>query len=303
MPLRIENAIDMHCHFGPDTIGPIGGPPPAFLGEDFDPELMHHSVTGLDAAREAFESGHRAIVLKSHSFCSAQLAANIEQAVPGLRVFGGGCTDYASGGLSLESVESALMLGARIIWLPTVNSCNDMAHRHPAGHWPQEGIAVIGEDGKPTPLIHQIAALVREHDAVLATGHTTLEEHSAVVRAFARDGKVLVTHAGEPLGGPRLDAAHAKELADLGAMIELTAQCCVQVFNHPPKSAREMADMIETIGHERCTLSSDYGWSRMVPNPAPGFREFLERLWDIGVPEAELTRMAADNPARLLALD
>lgn len=303
MALRVENAIDMHCHFGPDTIGPTGdGPPPPANGDAPDSELFHHSVTGLEAAREAFESGHRAIVLKSHSFCSAQLAANIEQAVPGLTVFGGSCTDYASGGLSLETVESALLVGAKIIWLPTINSCGDMSHRHPASHWRQDGIAVIGEDGQPTQLVRDIAALVRQHGAVLATGHTSAEEHFAVVRAFAKAGKVLVTHAGEELGGPNLSPAQAKELADLGAIIELTAQCCIPVLNRPAKSARKMAGAIALIGHERCTLSSDYGWARIVPNPAPGFTEFLEQLWDIGVSETELTRMAADNPAMLLSL-
>jgi hypothetical protein len=72
--LRIEGAIDMHCHFGPDSIGTPDAHP-------------MHTVTGLEAAREALESGHRAIVLKSHSFASVQLAAEIEQMVPGLRVF------------------------------------------------------------------------------------------------------------------------------------------------------------------------------------------------------------------------
>lgn len=301
MPLRIENAIDLHCHFGPDTIGPLVDIP-AELQAAGDGG-MRHSVTGVEAAREACESGHRAIVLKSHSFCSAQLAENLRQVVPGIHIFGGGCTDYASGGLSVETVETALILGSKIIWLPTVNSCPDMSHRRPAKGWPQTGIAVIGEDGEPTSMVHDILALVRKYDAVLATGHTSAEEHYAVVKAFARDGKVLVTHAGEALAGPNLSAAQAKELADLGATIELTAECCVPVFNRPPKSARTMVEAIRTIGHERCTLSSDYGWSNVVPRPAPGLREFLERLWDEGMPEAELTRMVSTNPAALLSLE
>jgi hypothetical protein len=297
MPLRIENAIDLHCHFGPDTIGPLGDPP---TGAD---AAMHHSITGYEAAKEACESGHRAIVLKSHSFCSAQLAENLRQAVLGIHIFGGGCTDYASGGLSLQTVETALILGARIIWLPTVNSCHDMNHRRPTKGWPQQGIPVIGEDGEPSDLVRDIFALVRQYDAVLATGHTTAAEHHAVVKAFAREGKVLVTHAGEPLGGPGLSAAQARELADLGATVELTAECCVQVFDRPPKSARAMLEMIQTIGHERCTLSSDYGWSNVVPRPVPGLKEFLERLWDEGLSEAALTRMVSVNPAALLSLE
>lgn len=300
MTLRIENAIDLHCHFGPDTIGRINGDASLQIVA-LDAGEMRHSVTGYEAAKEAFASGHRAIVLKSHSFCSAQLAENLRQAVPGLEIFGGTCTDYASGGLSVDLVESALLLGARIVWLPTVNSCED--HAHSPGRWSKPGIPVIDETGEPTREVRDIFHLVREHDAVLATGHTSAAEHYAVVKAFAREGKVLVTHAGEALAGPNLTAQQAKELADLGATIELTAECCVQVFNRPPKSAETMAATISMIGHNRCTLSSDYGWTTAVPRPAPGLKEFLEKLWDVGVSEAELNRMVSANPARLLALN
>jgi len=76
--LRIENAIDMHRHFGPDSIG--GARPPG----------AHDAFSAVEAAREAHASGHKAIVLKSHSFASPQLAANLHQLVPGLQVFGSG---------------------------------------------------------------------------------------------------------------------------------------------------------------------------------------------------------------------
>jgi microsomal dipeptidase-like Zn-dependent dipeptidase len=95
----------------------------------------------------------------------------------------------------------------------------------------------------------------------------------------------------------------AKELADLGATIELTALSCVPVFNHPPKSAQDMAETIRTIGHERCTLSTDYGWSTELPHPAAGLKEFLEKLWEVGVTQAELTRMVSTNPSRLLSIN
>lgn len=162
---------------------------------------------------------------------------------------------------------------------------------------------VAGYGRTPTATVREIFDLVRQYDAVLATGHISAAEHYAIVKAFARTEKVLVTHAGEALAGPNLSAAQARELADLGAMIELTAECCVPVFNRPPKSARTMADMIYAIGHDRCTLSSDYGWSTAVPKPAQGLKDFLEKLWDVGVAEAELTRMVSINPSRLLSID
>jgi hypothetical protein len=50
-------------------------------------------------------------------------------------------------------------------------------------------------------------------------------------------------------------------------------------------------------------LGTDYGWSKIVPRPAPGMQEFLETLWGEGLSEAELTGMVSTNPARLLGID
>src|SRR5262249_54752940 len=137
---------------------------------------------------------------------SPALAANVEQLVPGLRVFGGICTDYPSGGLSVEAVESALFLGARIVWLPTVHSRFDLERRRARGRTSIDlpGLDVIDADGNVVPVVHEIFDLVRRKDAVLATGHISAEEHYAVAKEFGRRGKVLVTHAGEKVAGPEL---------------------------------------------------------------------------------------------------
>lgn len=60
--------------------------------------------------------------------------------------------------------------------------------------------------------------------------------------------------------------------------------------------------MIATVGAERCTVASDYGWAPTLPRPAEGFRSFLERLWDVGISEQDLAVMARNNPTRLLDL-
>jgi hypothetical protein len=289
--LRIPNAIDMHCHFGPDTVG--GG---------LDAPDMH-SVTAVEAAREAIATGHAALVLKSHSFATPVLARSIEQAVPGLHLFGGICTDYPSGGLNPDAVEAALALGAKIVWLPTLHSRQD----HSRGVLPPEcyhgdGLAVVDDSGTVLPVVQEIFELVRQKDAVLATGHISADEHLAVVKQFALRGKVVVTHAGEKLAGPQLSSDQCAELADLGAVIEVTAQMCKQVLGHPGMSPRDVTDMIRTIGPSRCTLSTDYGWSTAVPRPAAGMQEFLEALWGEGVSEKELETMVSANPARLLDL-
>lgn len=285
--LRIPNAIDMHCHYGPDT---VGASPDATTG---------HGVTALQAAREAADSGHAALVLKSHSFASPALAAALTEAVDGLTVFGGICTDMLSGGLNVAAVDAALSMGAKIVWLPTVHSHQDVSTTNRI-NFRGPGLRVADDEGAPLPVVREIFDLVRERGAILATGHVSAAEHYAVVKEFAGKGNVVVTHAGEHLAGPHLTTEQVLELADLGATIELTALACDDVFGITGTPPADMARMIETVGPQRCVLSTDYGWSTEVKRPAAGLGEFLERLWECGVSEADLTTMASQNPARLL---
>jgi Family of unknown function (DUF6282) len=293
MSLRIDHAIDLHCHFGPDTIGGV-----LEAGDGY-------SVSAVEAAREAAETGHAALVLKSHSFASSMITRALEDAVPGISVFGGVCTDYISGGLNLSAIEAALALGAKIVWLPTVHSRQDFHKKRTATRpsYHTEGIAVTDDDGAVLPIVHEIFAMVREKDAILATGHTTTDEHYAVVKELAPLGKVLVTHAGEKLGGPQLDAAQCRELADLGAFIEVTAQLCKPHLGAAGQSPAEVIEMIRMIGSSRVCLSTDYGWTTSLPHPAAGMHEFLEVLWAEGMSEGDLRTMASSNPASLLGID
>lgn len=288
--LRIEHAIDMHCHFGPDS---VGGSTIGLLA----------AVTGIEAAREAHACGHKGLVLKSHSFASPQYAAAIAEAVPGLCVFGGICTDHPSGDLNVGAVELSLQLGGRIVWLPTIHSHQDWLNGRGELYGTRgDGIHCLDEDGNPSEEVRAIFELVRKHDAILATGHTTAAEHYAVIKAFARDGKVLVTHAGEEGAGPHLSPEQCRELGELGATIELTALACDPMGPFKGKTTRQMAEMIQIVGHQHCTLATDYGWTVDLPHPAPGLQNFLERLWGEGVPEEQLIRMAATKPAELLGL-
>jgi hypothetical protein len=290
MALRVPNAIDMHVHFEPDTIG--GSLSPLNMG----------GVTATEAVREAAGVGLGAVVLKSHSFASPIVARSIADAVPGVRVFGGICTDYISGGLNLDGIEGALAMGAKIVWLPTLHSREDFG-KVAQSRFHEHGIAVTDDDGEVLSAVHEIFAMLQETGGVLATGHTTASEHYAVVKEFAPRGRVVVTHAGEKLAGPRLTPQQCEELADLGAYVEITAQMCREVFGNPGITPGEVLALCRSIGVERVCLSSDYGWSTEVPRPAEGMIEFLDALWAEGVSEGELTTMVRTNPARVLGIE
>ncbi len=191
--------------------------------------------------------GHAGVLLKSHTEPTAQLARIVADAVDGIAVFGGVCCDHEIGGLNPAAVETALALGGRVVWLPTLASRQDVVNGVAAQLGiPGPGLVVIDDDGEILPVVREIAALCREHDAVLATGHISAAEHFAIARAFGSDQRVLVTHALEDMVGPHLSVAELVELADLGAWIELCALTCVGAL-----ATRPVADLAGAAGAGR----------------------------------------------------
>jgi hypothetical protein len=286
----VPGAIDLHCHFHLDDAGRRFGPP-------------HDGVPAQEVVRDAIASGHRAVVLKSHSFASPQLAYTLTELFPEIQVFGGICTDYFSGGLNVAAVESALVMGAKIVWLPTVHSVQDVTGANRI-RFQGKPISCLDDDGELVNEVHEIAALAREAGAVLATGHISAREHYAVARRYAATQQVLITHAGHEAAGPELSLAQIIELADLGSVIEFTALEChgIARFGLTGVPPADLAKKIAAVGADRCTLSSDYGYGTDFGRPGHDFIGFLERLWNSGTPERDIVTMAAAVPGRLLGL-
>ncbi|HEX6310353.1 MAG TPA: DUF6282 family protein [Acidimicrobiia bacterium] len=275
----LTGAADLHCHFGPDA-------------------HRERSVDALDAARDAAGAGHAAVVLKSHDYPTAALAAIVDRVVDGVRVFGGICCDREVGGVNPAAVETALRIGAKVVWLPTLSSRQDQLNGVAAQLGiPGPGISIVDEGGKLLPDTVEVLDLVAEHDAVLATGHVSWAEHVAVTREFAGRGKVLVTHALEELAGPNLSVDQCVELADLGATIELCALTCIGAFATRPPA--DFAGAARAIGVDRCTLATDFG-QRVNERPAAGFQAYADALADAGLGAGEIRRMACTNPTALL---
>jgi Family of unknown function (DUF6282) len=240
------------------------------------------------------------VVLKSHDYPTAALAAVVDQVVDGVRVFGGICCDYEVGGVNPAAVETALRIGGKIVWLPTLTSRQDQVNGVAAQLGiPGPGLSVVDGDGSLSAETRAVLELVEEFGAVLATGHVSWDEHVAVTRQFGRRGTVLVTHAMEELAGPNLTVDQCVSLADLGATIELCALTCLGSL--ATRSVSEIANAARTIGFERCTLATDYG-QKVNVRPAEGFQAFADALLGEGLGESSIRRMACDNPCALLAI-
>ena len=81
-------------------------------------------------------------------------------------------------------------MGAKIIWLPTMHSSNNVKKNGKSG-----GIECL-ENGKPVAVLKKIFETIKEYDLVLGTGHLAPEEIFSVVDMARNMGlkKIVVTH-------------------------------------------------------------------------------------------------------------
>jgi hypothetical protein len=275
----VIGAIDMHCHHGPD------------------PRLVR-SVDAAEAVREADALGMGGLVLKSHSYPTGPIALLMQKTVARLRVFGGICCDAEIGGLNAAAVEVALRTGAKVVWMPTFSSVVD---RRKLG-LPGPGIPLLDARGRLLPAVHDILALVREHEASVATGHVDLPEQIALVDAArARGVPAIMTHALETLVGPDHDLGDVVALAERGATIEFTYLTCIPGGFAATSAPGAFARAMMAVGPERAIMSTDFGQERS-PHPAVGMRLFIDEMLRAGIAPAAIDLMARRNPARLLGL-
>lgn len=286
----LEGAIDLHTHHGPSVFH------------------RHHF---MEVARNARDLGMRALLFKSHHVVTNDRADWAHAEFPELDVFGSIVLNYASGGINPFAVDHALRLGAKAVWMPTIDTV--MQERHfgsiggygskqafdlPPFYAMAEPMRIADENGRLVDGLDDVLDLVKAHDVILAVGHVTPDETEALVDAAAAKGisKVVVDHPYLPftqLG----DVTRQKALVDAGATMnyafsQLTPRWyCIS----PP----EMVEHMGLIGTDHIILSSDLGQLHN-PLPAEGIRSFVQILLEEGVSAEDIEKMLKRNPARLL---
>jgi predicted metal-dependent phosphotriesterase family hydrolase len=197
----------------------------------------------------------------------------------------------------------------KIVWLPTHGSANHksfFAKKADAG-----GIRVIDGSGNVIPQLRKVLKLIAKADIIFATGHVSVPEVLASVKAAKEEGvrKVLVTHAMQSPGELSID--DLKRCVENGAFIE---HCYVSYLMGPQAHLEWMrsgwkhismalfADAIKAVGAEHCVMATDLG-QYLNPTPADGFKEFILGLKSKGITDGQIDWMAKKNPARLLGLE
>lgn len=276
----MKGAIDTHIHVGPDPYIPRSG-------------------DAIDVAIQACEMGMGAVVCKPN-FLPTVMAAHVAQRVvvqwakehgkESTKVIGGITLGYPVGGLNPEAVRCAAKMGGRFVWTPIIDS----SHTRRVFEL-KDGIEVIGSDDKVLPELREIFKIIAKYDMVLTLGHQSTRERFIMLDDAKEEGvkRISINHPTESLVKMNLD--QMKMAAEKGAFLEL---CCMD-FDKEEVIWDEWIEAIKEVGADHFILGTDCGnWA--FPTPAPTYRAMLGRLLKSGIPEADIEKMAKNNPHKLI---
>jgi hypothetical protein len=287
----LRGAFDTHIHVAPDVVPRI--------------------VDDVSLARRFAELGMDGFVLKSHYTSTAERAAVVRAAVPGVQALGAIVLNRAVGGLNPLAVEIAAREDVRTVWLPTVDSVNESHERDapPGAAVPvwvklqlelrEQGIEippvpVVDEHGAVVPELSAVLERIAHHGLLLATGHLSRDEIFTVVGAAQAAGvtQIVITHPEFPAQALPIEDQIA--LARGGALLE---RCMTTPWTGKIAWERWI-EHIRAAGPEHSVLSTDLG---QIFNPPveDGMGIMVDRLLAAGFDDEEIVTMAVTNTRRV----
>ncbi len=286
----LNGAVDIHIHHAPDLYNRIQDP--------------------VETARDARAVGMKAICIKRHNFPTPALAVMAMKQVPEVDIFGSIACNWQVGGVNPIAVESAIKLGARQVWLPTVHSANHpsltgVVGQHGKGLTVKGGLSeytrnkraieLLDNEGKTSPELHEIMRLAAEADIIFNLGHISFREMMAVAKEAAGH-KVRRIVCDHPFF-LKLTMEQTLALADLGVFINYTAGEILPRWWRA--SVEDFANSIRQVGVSRSVVSSDVGQLHNPPM-VEALRLTGQLLLEEGFSRAELRTLFCENPSALL---
>jgi Family of unknown function (DUF6282) len=290
--LLVLGAYDLHVHVAPDV-------PP-------------RRIDDLTLARRFAELGLAGFGLKSHYTSTAERAQIVSALVPEVDAIGTLALNQAVGGMNPLAVEIAAREGARIVWMPTVDSPAETAGRDepkPGDNVPQWarlqhelrelglGVApvhVTGADGRLMPETRDVLRAIARHGLILATGHLARDDTFAVVDGALEEGvtEIVVTHPEFPCQDFSIDDQVA--LADRGCLLER----CLTTPHSGKTTWEHVFEGVRAVGVERTLFSSDLG-NPHYPAVEDGLALWADRLLGGGFGEDEVQEMIVGRSRQL----
>jgi hypothetical protein len=288
--IDMHGSVDIHVHSSPDLFPRIGD----------DLAVVEHAAS----------LGLRAVSLKCHSERTTSRAYLAQRVIDRVQVIGGIVLNRPVGGLNPSAVEAALNLGAKHVWMPTVDAAYHAQVFGATGAYDKQrsstandgdvGIAIVDRDGRLRPEVFDVLDLVAQHSAILGTCHLSPAEIEVLIPAARERGveKITLTHPFFKVPGLGIDDVK-RHIAN-GAYAEFGYCTVSPMWNHAPLTAVVAA--IKAIGPSRAILMSDAG-QRHNPMPAECLRVFAQCVFESGISENDIDLMIKTNPSELLGLE
>lgn len=285
----LKGILDIHVHAGPS--------------------VANRELDAAGMLKEAAAAGYRGFLVKDHYFPTCMGARMVQEHcdAQGVEIYSAMALNNAVGVFNAMAVDAAVNMGAKIIYFPTVSSKNHIDH-HKGGFVgagkmsvPEKPVVYVDENGVMDPAAVEVLKLIAEKDVVLGTGHGTAWEIGHLVEKALEVGvkRILVNHPQFHIGATYEQMA---EWAGLGAFIEMNVCVFTSGSRLGSLDDQVIAGMLKAVPLERLILDSDMG-QRGNGSPVEGMYRFIRLLMDkFGLSEADINRIAKENPAALLGV-
>ena len=283
--ISMKGVIDMHVHSNPD--------------------IRKRAYDDIELMEAGIRVGARAIVIKTHQGTTqdrAYLCNRYNKIVHGdtnnFTMIGSITLNKQVGGINPNAVDSALQLGAKVVWLPTQSAKNHLAKN-------KKNIVDCVEvvrDGKIVEELHSVFQLIKDHNAVLGTAHISPEESFIVVEEARKAGlkNIVVTHPEWWVVDMSLED-QVRMVKDYDVILE---HCFAQNMG----GGKYMSNMelnleaIKACGYKNVMVDTDGGQTEN-PHWEIALQQYMQYLVDHGLKEEEVYYMTRTIPMNLLGLD
>lgn len=281
----MKGVIDIHVHTNPD--------------------LRLRAYDDFQLMEAGIRVGARAVVIKTHQGTTAERAylcnrynQLVHEGKNDFTMYGSITLNREVGGLNPYAVESALKLGAKVVWLPTQSAVN---HLKKMKQDPATGVEVVAK-GRVVAELETIFGLIRDYQAVLGTAHISPKEAFLVTEAARAAGvrKIVITHPEWWVVDMSLED-QIRLVKDYDVILE---RCYAQNMGggRYQSNLLENAALIREVGYEHVMVATDGG---QIENPhwELALEEYIQYLLEAGIPEEQVYYMTHTIPARLLGLE
>lgn len=254
-------------------------------------------VTDLELLSDADAAEMAGVIIKCHyeptearaTICNCAFNPKYTKA------YGSITLNYPVGGINPYAVESAVLLGAKMIWMPTCDSAHNLKFTRNPKILPRTGLSITDSSGAIKKEVFAIFEIAKQHGIPVATGHLSNEESRKLCfEGQAYGVQTILTHPEWVTIKAPLELQ--LELADRGTIIE---KSWVPV---PMGDADVdmLAASIKKIGAHRIIMSTDFGAAFLGCRPTAALRDYISAMLDRGISSDEISVMIRENPEKLI---